>query len=166
GQVLQLVHGRNREVALFVARAVTQARLAAVPDAFLGIDLVKRPVAGLVKADFVEDVQLSLEPKVDGVANARALQILFGLLGNVSGILGVRLTRNGVLDVAHHAERRDLAGWVDNGGIRVGQEQHVALIDLLETANGRAVEAKAIRKRVLRQLGGGDRKVLPGTWHV
>ena len=47
---------------------------------------------------------------------------------------------------------------VDEGGRRVGHEQHVRLMDVLETADARAVEADAVDEQVLAELLDGDQK--------
>src|SRR5262249_2353356 len=49
---------------------------------------------------------------------------------------------------------------VDDGGVGVGDQEHVRLLDLLEAADRRAVEAEAVLEHVLAQLVRGDREVL------
>jgi hypothetical protein len=55
---------------------------------------------------------------------------------------------------------------VEDGGRRVRHQQHVRLADVLEAADGGAVEAHAGGQQVLLELARGDREVLPGPGEV
>src|SRR4029077_2261502 len=49
---------------------------------------------------------------------------------------------------------------VDNRSVGIGDQEHVRLLDLLEPADGRPVEAQAFLEDVLGELVGRDREVL------
>jgi hypothetical protein len=49
---------------------------------------------------------------------------------------------------------------VEVGGVRVGDQQHVRLLDLLEAADRGAVEAESVLEDAFRELGDGDGEVL------
>src|SRR6188508_2664119 len=101
-----MVHRRNREVPLLVARLVAEVRpirralLAAVPGASLGVDEVVPVVVALVEADGVEEEELELGADEDRVGHARLLDVGLGLLRDVAGIAAIGLARDRVLDVA------------------------------------------------------------------
>ena len=89
------------------------------------------------------------------------LQVLLGLLGDVARVAGIPLAGDGILHAADHAQRRDLEDRVDEGRLRVGEEQHVALLDLLVAPDARPVEPEPVAEHVVRQLPGREREVLP-----
>ncbi len=166
-EVLEAVHRRDGEVPLLVAglvpevRATVELELAArVPHALDRVDVVVARVLVLIEAGRVEDVELGFGPDVDGVGDAGALDVLLRLLRDVARVAGVRLARHRVLDVTVDGERRVLAERVDDRRVRVGHEEHVRLLDLLEPADRRAVEPVAVVEAVRRQLVDRHREVL------
>src|SRR6202035_2319674 len=88
------------------------------------------------------------------------------LLAHVARVARIRLTRDRVDDVAVDGERRHLQNRVDSRRRRIRDQQHVALMDVLEAANARAVKADALAEEALGQLLDGNRKVLPGPNQV
>ena len=162
-QILEMVHGRNREVALLVAGLEAQVRplvLAGVPDSLDRVDVVEALVRVLVEADVVEDEELGLRPEVGGVGDPGRHQVVLGLLGHVAGVAGVRLPGDRIPDEAVEVERLVLAERVDHGGVRVRHQEHVGLLDLLEAPDRRAVEPGALLEAVQRQLVRRHRVVL------
>ena len=63
----------------------------AVPDSFDRIDLVEGAVSAGVVLHIVEDEELGFRSDVSGIPDAGALQIGFGLFGNVTGVPGIGL---------------------------------------------------------------------------
>ena len=166
-EVLEAVHWRDGEVPLLVAGLVPEVRAAVelelatrVPHALDRVDVVVARVLVLVEASRVEDVELRFGPDVDGVGDARALDVLLRLLRDVARVAGVRLARDRVFDVTVDGERRVLAERVDDRRVRVGDQEHVGLLDLLEAADRRAVEPVALVEAVRRQLVDRHREVL------
>ena len=158
-----MVHRRDREVALLVAGLVAEVRLlvaARVPDALDRVDLVEGRPLVLGESDVVEDEELRLRAEVDGVGDAGGLQVALGLEGHVAGVAGVALERDRVVHEAVEVQGLVLAEGVDDGGGGVREQEHVRLLDLLEPADGGAVEAEAVHEGVLGQLVGRHREVL------
>ena len=63
-------------------------------------------------------------------------------------------------------QRRGGAERVDDRGVRVGQEQHVGLVDRLEPANGRAVEGQPVIEHALVEERNRNREVLHDAGQV
>jgi hypothetical protein len=114
----------------------------------------------LVEADRVEDVELRLGPPVGGIGHAGALEILLGLGGHVARVAGVGLAGDRVPDEAVEDQGRVGPERVEDRRARVGDQDHVRLLDLLEPADRGTVEAVALLEPLLGQLVGRDREVL------
>ncbi len=78
-----------------------------------------------------------------------------GLLGDPSGVAFVILASDGVLDVAEHHESRHLHERIDQGGGRVGDQEHVALVYRGPTADAGAINAEPLVERLESQLADG-----------
>src|ERR1019366_8515030 len=168
-QVLQLVDRRRREIALLELRAeaeVGRAVLPGVPDPLVGIDVVVALVGVLVEANRVEDLEPEPGAPVRGVGDSRTEQILLGLARDVAWVAAVVLERQRVLDVADDRHRRNLQGSVDERASGIREQEHVALVDLLEAADARTVEPDAFREERLGQLADGDAEVLPAAEQI
>ena len=162
-EVLELVERRDREVALLRPRPVGEVRRAVaarVPDPLVGVDLVHPAIAGLVEPERVEDVELDLRAPVARRRDAALGEEALRLAADVARVARVRLAAARLGDVAHEDHRRDVEGRVDEGRRRVRHEQHVGLMDVLEAADARSVEADAVDEQVLAQLLDRDREVL------
>ena len=143
-QIAEGVVRRGREVALLRAVRIAErgqafaAPLEPLPRApvtLLGVDLVEGGVGLLVKRDVVEDVELRLGPEVGDVRDAARAQMLLRLDRHIARVARVRLARDRVEHRAYQRDRRRLIEWVEHGRGRIGQQQHVGLIDLLEAAD-------------------------------
>ena len=168
-QILEVVHRRDGEVALLVPRLVAEVGpfvAGRVPRTLHGVDLVERRSLVLHEADVVEHVELGLGPEVGGVGEAGRAQVLLGLLGDVAGVTGVRLAGDRIAHEAVQDERLVPEERIDHGRVRVGHEDHVRLLDLLEPADRRAVEAVPLLEGARRELVGGDGEVLHETGEV
>ena len=166
-EVLVLVHGRDGEVPLLVADLVAEVRRAVelrlapgVPHALDRVEEVVARVLVLVEARRVEDVELGLGPEVRGVGDAGAAEVVLRLLGDVARVAAVGLAGDRVLHEAVDVERLVLRERVDHRGVGIGDQEHVRLLDLLEPADRRAVEAQAVLEDVLGELVRRDREVL------
>ena len=162
--VLQRIGGRAGKVALLVPRLEAQVGAfgrAAVPDALGGVHEVVAGIGGLIVPDIAEDEELGLRTPVAIVGDARGLQVLLGLLGDVAGAAAVLLEGQRVMDVADHAHGRDLKERVDEDRAWVREEEHVTLVDILEAADARAVEAQALLEQLLRHVVDRQREVVP-----
>ncbi len=163
-QVGVVVRRRDREVAALVARLVAEvaARLVAagVPGALDRVDVVVAGVRRGLEPRGVKDVELRLGAEEGGVADAAAAQVVLGLAGDVARVAGVRLAGQRVVHEEREVQRLAGPERVDHGGGRVGQQQHVRFVDLLEAADRGAVEhqsvAEDLRVKGLRR----DREML------
>ena len=154
-----MIHRRYREIPLFVAGLVTEVWIllfSGVPYAGLGIDVVKAVVDALVESDVVENEKLRLWTEVDGVADACGLEIFLSLLRNVTRITRISLAGDRIFDIADDVQRLHLGERIQEGGIRIGDQEHVALLDLLKAADAGTVEAQALIEDVLRQFARGN----------
>jgi hypothetical protein len=131
-----------------------------VPHALDRVDLVERAVRVGVEAHVVEDEELRLRTHVGGVGDARRLQVGLSLLGDVAGVTAVALTGHRVGDEAVDDRRLPLHERVDVDGVRVGDQDHVGFLDLLEPTHRGAVEAVTVGEVVLAQDRRRDRDVL------
>ena len=171
--VLLGVGGRHREIPLLVAGlvaevefAVQRALGAAVPRALVGVDEVVAAVGVLVKADGVEDEELELRAPEADVGDARLLEEGLRFLGDVAGVATVGAAGARVDDVAGHGDGGVGEEGVDERRRGVWHDEHVALFDGLEAANGGAVEAGALGEQLLVELHQGHGEVLPGADQV
>ncbi len=123
--------------------------------------MVVAVVVALGKADVIEDIEFRFGPEIRGVGDAAGLQVGLGLDRDLPRVAGVHLAGHGVFDVADEHQRRRHRKGVHEGGVRVGHQQHVAFLDLLEATDAGSVEAEALFEGVGGKLFGGDRKVLP-----
>ena len=140
--------------------------LAAVPLAFFAVEVEVAAVGRLVEADVVEDEELGFGADEAGVGHAGALQVVDRLAGDVARIARVVFARDRVLHVADHAERGDHGERIDERGVGLRQEEHVALVDRLPAADAGAVEAEAVFEHFFIELRDGDGEVLPDAGEV
>ena len=162
-QVHVVVHGRGREVALLGPRLVAEVGPlvgARVPLALDRVDPVHRTVGLRLEPHVVEDEELRLRPEVRRVGDPAGEEVLLRLLGDEPGVAAVALAGDGVGDVAVHDERLPAPERVEVGGGGVGHQHHVALLDLLEAADRRAVERVPVLELPLVEHRGRDRHVL------
>ena len=170
-QVLVVVHRGQREVPLLVPGLVAEVRLARelalaarVPHALDRVDVVVALVLVLVEPDRVEDVELALRSPERRVGDPGLLQVQLGLPRDVARVARVHLAGDRVLDEAVHVQRRVLRERVEERGVGVGDQEHVGLLDLLEPADRRAVEAEPVLEALLGELETGIEKccISPG----
>jgi len=160
---------RDGEVAFFVTNFVAEVReffAAAVPDAFVGINVIIAAAAVLSVADVVEDEKFGFGSHVRSVGNAGALQIRFGFLGDVTRVAVVGFVGDGVNRVGDDAERRDLRERIKDRGFGIEQQKHVAGFDSFPAADGGAVEAETGGEHFLFEFGDRDAEVLPCSEQV
>ena len=56
--------------------------------------------------------------------------------------------------------------WVEKGRGRVGHDQHVTFLDLLETTDRRPIKADALAHCIGIDCAWRDGKMLPGAWQI
>ena len=172
-QVDVVVVRRDREVAALgahlvaaVRAAVGLGRLPGVPPARDRVDLVEGAVHLSSRSHRVEDVELGLGAEERGVGDAGARQVLLRLAGDVARVAGVGLAGERVVHEEVEVQRLGGAERVDLGGVEVGQQHHVGLVDRLEAANRRAVEGQAVLEHAVVERRGRDREVLHDTGQI
>ena len=150
--VHQLIGRWDWEVALFVAEFVAEVSTAvaravigaAVPFALVAIDEEIATVGCLVEADVVEDEKLGFRADVAGIGDAGAAEIVDGFASDIARIAGIVFAGDRILDVANHAEGRELREGIDKGGFGLRNQQHVAFVDGLPAANAGAIEPEPV----------------------
>ena len=113
-----------------------------------------------------EDVELGLGPEVHRVGQAGPLQVVLSFLGDVARVAAVGLPRDRVAHETVQVERDVLTERVEDRGVRIGDQEHVGLLDLLEAADRRAVEAVPVVEAVFGQLVNRHREVLHDAGQV
>jgi hypothetical protein len=160
---LEVVDGRGGEVAFLESRAIAQVVLgtAAVPASFVGIDVEEAVLWRCIEANAVEDEELRFGPEESLVGDAGLFQVRFGANGDLPGIARVGFVRDGVANVADQYQRGRVAERIHEGGVGIGQQQHVRFVDRLPPADGAAVEAESFLEGALFQFADGITHVLP-----
>src|SRR5260370_4656768 len=115
----------------------------------------------LVEPQRAEEIELSFWAPVADVGDARPLQVVLRFLRDEARVAAVWLAGDRVDDVTDQEQRLVRQYRIDGRGVRVRDEQHVALIDRLEAADAGPVESEAARKAVLFELGERQAEVLP-----
>ncbi len=163
-QVGEVVHRRHREVAALVARLVPEVAallgLAGVPGALDRVDVVVGLAGAAGEAHIVEDVELGLGAEERGVRDAGALEVLLSLASDVARVAAVGLAGQRVVDEEVHDEGLVLTERVQHGGRRVGQQQHVRLVDGLEPADRRSVEHETVSEDAGAKVFHGEGEVV------
>ncbi len=108
----------------------------------------------------VEDVELDLRTPERRRRDAALREVALGLAGHIARIPAVGLAAPRLDDVARQDQGRDLERRVDIGRRRVGHEQHVRLVDVLETTDARAIEADAVDEQVFAKILDRDAEML------
>jgi len=109
---------------------------------------------------------LELGPEIGGVADPRLLQISLGLLGDVPRVAAIALPGHGIADGAYQHQGRRLGERIEERRARVGNDQHVAFLDLLKPADRRAVEPDPVLKTVAVERARRHTEVLPQTGKI
>src|SRR6202040_1377931 len=116
-----------------VAAAFLAAR---IPGAFVAVEEVVAGVLILIEASAVEDEELKLGAEVRGIGNARLLHVIDGLARDEARIAAVVLPGQRILDAADKDERGFFEKRVDEGGLGLGNDEHVGFVDGLPAADG------------------------------
>ena len=155
----------DREVAALDARAVahvaTFVNLAGIARQFDVVEMVEAFAIAEAEADIVENEEFSFGADVDGVTDAGRLEIGFAALGGRARVAAVKLARRGFDDIADQDQHRGRRERIDIGGIEIGHEDHVALIDCLPAFDRRAIEHEAVGQHVFIDDAGDHRQMLP-----
>jgi len=146
-----------------VAVLVLEAR---APGGLFRLDLVEHAAHVVLPADRVEDEELRLRPEVGGVGDAGGLQVGLAALGDRARVAAVGLQGAGLQHVAMQHQLGVRAERVEVGGVRVGHQDHVRLVDALPAGDRGAVEHLAVLEGRLVDRVRRERDVVVLAEHV
>ena len=125
------------------------------------VELVDAVIRAGAELHVVEHEELGLGTDEAGVADARGFEILLGLLGRRARVAVVELAGRGFDDIADQDEARLGRERIHHRRVRVGHQDHVALVDRLPAGDRGAVEHDAVAERLFIDRGDVLRGVLP-----
>ncbi len=162
--VLERVDRSDREVAALRARTVAGVAAFEVhrrrPRCFFRTDLDERTRLVRAPLDRVENEEFRFRTEEGRVAEARALQVRFSALGQRARVAFIALAVSRFDDVAGQDEGRLFIERVDEGGVRVRDQQHVRCFDALPAGNRRTVKRMAAFELVFIECRHRHRNVL------
>jgi hypothetical protein len=130
-QILKRIDGGQRHIALFVPHAIAEVILAAagVPYPLSRIEIIAGAVDLVVIADRIEYKKLRLRPEVAVIGDVCKSQIAFGARGGRARVEFVALFGHRVDGIGEKADRGLFEKGIDPEPVRVGDEQHIRLVD-------------------------------------
>jgi hypothetical protein len=131
-----------------------------VPRALDRIDLVERAAQVRPPAHAVKDEKFVLRPEQRRIGNASGLQIRLRTLAQRARIALITLHRGRLDHIAAQVHRGVFKKRIDHRGGRIGQQNHVRLVDPLPPRNRGAVEHLALDKELLRHVARRNAHVL------
>ena len=160
---LRVLRG-NWEIAFLVADFVTEVRelfAPTVPDAFVGIEIVEAAVRRLTKPNIIENKEFRFRTEIRCVSQTGALEECFSFASDISWVATVRFVRDCVERIRDDAQRCRLRKWINNGGVGIQLQQHVAGFNGFPAADRGAVKPQAFGENFLGQFGNRDAEMLP-----
>ena len=115
---------------------------------------------------FVEDEVFKLGTEIGLIADAGATEIGLRFLGDMARIPTIGLAGDRIGNVADQDEGRRFRERVPKRRGRIGMDQHVAFLDLLESPDRRAVEADPVGEAAGVEGSRRHGKVLPEARNV
>ena len=100
----------------------------------------------------VKNKKFGFRAPIGYISDFRALEILFRSKRHPTRIPLVDGPGNRILHVGNQAQRWYFHKWIHAGGIRVGHNQHVAILDHAPAPNRRSIKSRAFLKKIQRQL--------------
>ncbi len=162
--VVQGIHRRHREITALDAGPMAEvaALISAfrVPAGLGGINLVEATADVGAPANVVEDKEFVFRTEVGGVGDAGGFQIRLGAAGQRARVAFVTLHGVGLDDVAGQNQGWFFEERVDEGGDRIGHQDHVRFLNALPAGDGRAVEHLAVLEHILVYGANGHGDVL------
>ena len=164
--ILKRIVGSYREITFFMSWFVTQVWVfipAGVPFCFNRIDRIKRFIRVGIVLNIVKNEKFRFRSKVGSVSNSSRFKISFRFLSDIARIAAVFFPGDRVDDITNHANRCVFHKRVHDRGGRIGNDQHVAVIDSLPSPDAGAIEPQSFFKQMFFQLTHRHRKMLPGS---
>ncbi len=132
-QVVQAVHRRNREVAAFNARAVTDVVaveiFAGYPGGFLRVDMVRSALHVYIPLHGIKHEELRLRAEQRAIGDAGGLQVFLGTASNGTRVTLITLHGRRLYDVAGDVDSGFFGEGIKNGGFVVRHQDHVGFVD-------------------------------------
>ena len=131
--------GGTGKVASLDARAVPLVAvfvvLSRVPGPLVRVHLVGAAVHARTDVHLIEDEEFIFRTEERRIGNAGGLEVGLGTLRQGARITLIALHRHRLDDVAAQVDGRFLVERINDGGGRVGHQDHVRLVDALPTGN-------------------------------
>ena len=163
-QVVILILRSADVVAALVGDLGAVGAVAGVPIGLVGVYLAPYAVGSGFELDLVEYVELEFGPDYHFIGDAAFTHVVDGGADDVAGILIERTVR-GAVDyhgVAAHGKGVDLGKGIDGGGGKIGDKDHVAVLNGSIAVVG-TVKAYAVGHCVFGETSRGDGDVPPAT---
>ena len=120
----------------------------------------------LVESHLIEYVELGFRSEEYLVGNASVLDVALGFLGDVARVPGVEGGSIWILYIAKETQGFLVEKGIDKDRIQIGFDQHITLVDGLETSDGRAVNAQAVDGHVVIQFIDGQGYMVEHPWEI
>src|SRR5664280_46066 len=148
---LQSIRRRNRKITAFGEDLSAKIRLggiAAVPPTFGTVDCIKGFIGAAGITYIVKNEEFSFRAKKAGIPNASLLQVSFGFFSNVACIPAVRLPGDRIMHIAADDQCGNFSYGIEESSFGIQQQQHIGLVNLLETADGRTVKRNSFFEKL------------------
>ena len=150
--IVEAIDRRNREVAAFHARTVTQVAafyfIVSCPSAFIRRDFVHRALDIGLPVHFVKDEEFRLWAEEGGVAQTGRLQVSFCTLSDRARVAIIALHGSRLDDVATQDQGSVFGEGVQEAGAVFRTQDHVGFINAFPAFNRRAVKHLAVFKKL------------------
>ena len=141
------VSGRDRMITVLVTDliSVIVEFLVSGPGRLMGGNRITGALRSIDISYTVKDVEFILGTDDHLICNSQFLQITYRLFRNIARVLVERVVIRFRDDhhIADHGQRRYFSKWIDNGGIQVRYENHIAFFQRSISVVG-AVETDAV----------------------
>ena len=120
----------------------------------------------VLKVHLIEYEELSFGTEVDGIGDARELEVTFGASSDAARVEPVTFFGNWINHIRDETQRLLTHEGIDPITRRIGHQQHVGFVDRGPASQRRSVESEAVFKRILAQLLNRKGQVMPGSDQV
>src|SRR5207249_10591533 len=111
-----------------------------------GVYVLIPVVDTLIEADVIEDIEFRFRPPVRDIADPCRDQVFLGLLRHVARVPGKGFQGERIANIAREAQSGYVKHGIDEGAVGIRKDEHVALLNLGESAYARPVKADSIVK--------------------
>ena len=118
-------------------------------------------VGCLIEVNIVENKELRFGANEARIGDTRILEIVDGFFCNIPWIATVILPRNWILDIANDCDGRNSGKRINKGSFCFWNDQHVAFVNRLPSADARTVETQSSLEDGFFKLVDGYGEMLP-----